>query len=1052
MKTKRLIAVILAFLMIPIYSFPAHAAEETVFFPTDDSYVMSGSRWQHKNNGDADTMLFGTAYNRVALMKFDFSDIDLSDYDGALLDITVTTSTANSYIEVYSVSGDWNEKKVTYANFPGKIEDFVIGTTVEQSGKQRISLTLNNALKKAKDSGLNVISIALKSDTRCLSMFSSEASDISVRPTITLTKAQAYIRGQLDFEFPEVSLAEIKTEMTKTVVDGHPYLFITDENLQKIKDYAFGRDELLTSQYAATKKKADSIVKADIIKITVDTSKSTYIGKAIDFWNNIMILGLVYLVEGDEKYAQKAYEQTQYFCELDTWGTYQMIDNVQVAFGVGLCYDWFYDWLSSEQKETLVKALKSLHLDVALDLFRNPTDAKYKWAFHQAFFRSDNHALMDCSLSFLSSMAIADADFEYSTELMQRALFNLNTPFRSWYPDSCWYEGITYWKFAGPYTTRILLAMKNAFGHCFGYDEIECLLNVADQPIYSESPQGPVVLDNSYMDANTQSEPILFVTGALKGDIALQAYAIKKANMYNTADALFPLVYDPNIDYDAEISLDLDQHFRNDELLTMRNSHDASQPVFFAACVNGWPKETGMMDVGTVTLHAFGERWITNAGRENYYSGYWKTANNERWSYYRTRAESQSCVVIDPSEYGGQDLLAYSKFDVVESNKNNVYGISDITANYASQVKSYRRGVQLAKNRSLVIVQDEIKLKEPSEVYSFFNIYRADIEISEDGKSAILSKNNKKMLVTVDCDQEYTLKSMFAEPLPTSPIPPNPNSPNNEFLKLAIHFDKVEDVNIRVCFIPYLCEEELPFVTQQKFVPMLEWKLEETINVVPRLDGIKVYGEPVANFNYEDRCYDVENEIAVSDVEAVYDTTKYDVTMHKEEDTGAVDIVVVDKNDKTNINVYSVAVPKRRVPSYVDVSDMKQLKITNTEAPQPQVDNNIANMYDNDLNTRWSASGAGVTMKLTLDKEREVGCIAFNHYEGANDRIQYFDVAVSIDGVKWTDIGRFESSGVTEGIEYYDLKNTKAKYIKVIYNKTNKGNWNSIVELKVYGN
>ena len=86
-----------------------------------------------------------------------------------------------------------------------------------------------------------------------------------------------------------------------------------------------------------------------------------------------------------------------------------------------------------------------------------------------------------------------------------------------------------------------------------------------------------------------------------------------------------------------------------------------------------------MMDVGTLAFDALGERWITNHGRETYYKGY-NGGTDERWTWYRTRAEAASCVVINPSEYRGQEFGDGSfGIDEFESTAGSAYAIADIT-------------------------------------------------------------------------------------------------------------------------------------------------------------------------------------------------------------------------------------------------------------------------------------------------------------------------------------------------------------------------------------
>ena len=1057
MKKNRLIALMLVMLML-FQTLPVLGAEagDVTVSPTDDSYIVSGSRLEHKNYGNAGTMLFGSAYDRTALMKFDLSSIDISAYNGALLNITFNTSSESGKIDVYTVDNcDWLENKVTYANFLGDYTFSVTADITKGSG-QRLSLTLNKVLQQMKNSGNKTISIALKSSSGNISVFSSEASDKSLRPSLTLTEEVAYIKGQIDFQLPEISQAQFKSEMTKVIANGHPYMIATKDKIAKIKEYAFGKDEFLTEQYSLVKAEADKLLTTNLFNMDEQlASKAQNNTNAMLSYTHTLTLGLVYLVEGDERYAQRAYDQIEYLCSLDSWGELQLIDNVQFAWAVGFCYDWLYDWLNVEQREFLVSNLRRLHLDMASDVFKNPKKAEYKDSFYQAFFVESNHGLMDTSCTFLAAMAIADTDMDFATELMALSQKQFNTPVSKLYPDGQWYEGYSYWGYVGPYVARFMQSMKGAFGHCFGYDEVDFIKKSADFPIYLTSDFAALTTDNSHFQKSVSPNPIYYTIGALANDHNLQTLSVNQVKKFKNPDAVFVLMYDPTKNYDGEVKLNLDKHFRSVDDVTMRSSFDGSQNTFAAMHVRpdivDVSTQNGMAHRGSISaFDALGERWISDMGRETYYSGYW---GNDHFKWYRTRTESASCILIDPSQDPGQVLNTPNlDIDVLESGAGSAYSIADLTEAYSTWAKSYSRGIQLTDNRKVLVVQDEIVLKNPSEMYSLFNIYKADIELLSDGKSAILHKNNKKVYVTIDCDEEFTLGSMPAEPLPTSPLPETskPNSLNIDFMKFYIHFDKVKSANIRVCFIPYICEEELSAVTCNEFVPMSEWTVQKEIKDIPMLEDIKVNGVSLDGFTPYNRCYDMENEISVSQVTPVYDSSKYDVKVRKEESTDVVTILVTDKSDSSNMNSYSLLIPIVPEPSFVDTSNMSVLTITKTTAPEPQAENNLTNLYDGDLSTRWSANGAGTVMMIELDKPRKLGCVAVSLADG-DKRRQLFDVEVSPDGKTYTRIGRFLSCGLTLDTEYYDLKNTEAQYVRIIWNGNSSNGWNSVTELRLYG-
>jgi len=97
------------------------------------------------------------------------------------------------------------------------------------------------------------------------------------------------------------------------------------------------------------------------------------------------------------------------------------------------------------------------------------------------------------------------------------------------------------------------------------------------------------------------------------------------------------------------------------------------------------------------------------------------------------------------------------------------------------------------------VLRDEISCKSSSEVWWFAHT-RAKIEIQDDGKTAILSQNGKKMMVKLQCsDANATFSVMDAIPLPSSPQS-SLNTKNNGIKKLVIHLHNVLDANITVVF------------------------------------------------------------------------------------------------------------------------------------------------------------------------------------------------------------------------------------------------------------
>ena len=78
--------------------------------------------------------------------------------------------------------------------------------------------------------------------------------------------------------------------------------------------------------------------------------------------------------------------------------------------------------------------------------------------------------------------------------------------------------------------------------------------------------------------------------------------------------------------------------------------------------------------------------------------------------------------------------------------KRQAYTVADLSPAYANDVSSAQRGLFLTHNRNVVILQDEVALKAPSEVWWFAHIYnKTGVQIADDGKSAILTQGGQRL-------------------------------------------------------------------------------------------------------------------------------------------------------------------------------------------------------------------------------------------------------------------------------------------------------------------
>uniref|UniRef100_UPI003D34D065 discoidin domain-containing protein n=1 Tax=Maribacter sp. 2-571 TaxID=3417569 RepID=UPI003D34D065 len=94
--------------------------------------------------------------------------------------------------------------------------------------------------------------------------------------------------------------------------------------------------------------------------------------------------------------------------------------------------------------------------------------------------------------------------------------------------------------------------------------------------------------------------------------------------------------------------------------------------------------------------------------------------------------------------------------------------------------------------------------------------------------------------------------------------------------------------------------------------------------------------------------------------------------------------------------------------------------------------NIVDNLFDGDLNTRWSANLDPVYATIDLGEVKRFAEVRIAYYKG-DQRRAYFDLQRSDDGINWTDIRTgFQSSGTTLEPEPFPFEAQEGRYIRYV--------------------
>ena len=107
-----------------------------------------------------------------------------------------------------------------------------------------------------------------------------------------------------------------------------------------------------------------------------------------------------------------------------------------------------------------------------------------------------------------------------------------------------------------------------------------------------------------------------------------------------------------------------------------------------------------------------------------------------------------------------------------------------------------------------------------------------------------------------------------------------------------------------------------------------------------------------------------------------------------------------------------------------------------------------SNVIDNNSQTRWVNEKKDSWIKLYLEKTQTICGIDVQWFKG-DSRVYSFTVSVSNDNKKFTDVAKLKSSGNTNGIESYNLKEVSARIVRITVTANTENNFASIVEIAI---
>ena len=578
-----------------------------------------------------------------------------------------------------------------------------------------------------------------------------------------------------------------------------------------------GTDPYATSWFRHISRHTEPLMEEPLVGDDVPAS----LGDARAAVGRIWRLAFMYHWTGDARFADRAWEGMAALAALDHWEPDHFLNVGEITAGMAVGYDWCFDHWSTTQRETIRDAIVDHGLEPGLEI-----TADHRW------WASAEHNWNTVCNGGLAMGALALAGDPAVHETVTRTIAStrdsIRLPVRNIGRMGGWEEGPVYWGYMARYLVFYLASTLNTLGHTHGLLRDPGIAVTGYFPIYTQGPDGTY----NYADSSptTINAPQLFwlahqfddhhlasrqreVLG--RGNPIGEPYRDRTgvtggANDWGICSLLW---YRPNL-CERSAELPYDRVFPDVNVGTMRTSWDHARATFLGFKGGNNQAPHCDLDLGSFVFDALGTRWAEELGGDSYgLDGYFDFAE-QRWQYYRKRAEGQNTIVINPDAGPDQEIHATAEITRYDASIDASYGIVDISEAYTDHTTAATRGFALWDDRRCGLIRDELETEAPVDLYWFMHT-EANVEIG-DGVASLT--RNGEQLTVYPVESDARLEVTGASPLPTSPNPSG-QAANEGVKKVVIMLEAVTDPALTVVLEPIVDERRQP---QPSTIPELE--------------------------------------------------------------------------------------------------------------------------------------------------------------------------------------------------------------------------------------
>lgn len=534
-------------------------------------------------------------------------------------------------------------------------------------------------------------------------------NEVLMSIALVLGSAAAVAAPETPVYPPTASLEQVRAGVGKVPTD-HPRL------LADAAAFATLRQRLATEP--AQRALADALLRqaaalADVPPVTYTKQGRRLLGQSRNAVKRIVLLATAYRLSGEAGYLARGRLEMLAAAAFPDWNPSHFLDVGEMTFALAIGYDWLYDGLDAEARQTIRDAI------VKKGVILPETSP------HNGWVKAANNWGQVCHGGLVAgALAVLEDEPDLAARTVHRALHNVPRSMAAFAPNGSYPEGPGYWSYGTTYNVLLIAALEGTLGTDFGLSLAPGFSQTGEYMPLATGPSGQTF---NYADGGAERgvEPAMYWLARrfarpdwLIQDHALLAARVKRLAAKDAAtggDRFLPLLL---LWLDGEaaaapVRMPLHWSSGGQVPVTLQRSSWSDPKAVFIGLKGGSPKAPhGQMDTGSFVLDADGVRWALDLGAEGYFGiesrgmQLWSSEQtSDRWSIFRQSNLGHNTLVIDgqPQQVAGGGTIV--RFAATAAWPHSVVDLSTV---YAGQAKAIQRGMALLPS-GRVLIRDHLE-------------------------------------------------------------------------------------------------------------------------------------------------------------------------------------------------------------------------------------------------------------------------------------------------------------------------------------------------------